>query len=315
MQTPDQRRLGPIDSGVVGAGTIDGRGGEVLTGDTNSWWTLEELYEGQLAAPRLIQVNRRHELRALSGHAQERAQVPRRHRFDRRLQGLGHHHQRAGATRATPTASIPASAKNVTITRSYINTGDDNIAIKAGSTGPSTNITISHNHFYRGHGVSIGSETDGGASAIRVFDLSIEGADNGLRIKSNASRGGLVHDIEYKDVCIRNSRHPLVFDSFYSSATGTAIPDFRDIVVNNVHVLGAGGINTFRGWDAAHPVGITLNNVFFDSAPTTITASNANIVLGPGGVNITPAGTGVTVTDQVTGSATPRVCDDAWVTF
>jgi polygalacturonase len=68
---------------------------------------------------------------------------------------------------------------------SYINTGDDNIAIKAGSTGGSTNITISHNHFYRGHGVSIGSETDGGASAIRVFDLSIEGADNGLRISQD----------------------------------------------------------------------------------------------------------------------------------
>ncbi len=64
-------------------------------------------------------------------------------------------------------------------------------------------MTISHNHFYRGHGVSIGSETDGGAHAIRVFDLSIDGADNGLRIKSNASRGGLVHDIEYRDVCIR----------------------------------------------------------------------------------------------------------------
>ena len=68
-------------------------------------------------------------------------------------------------------------------------------------------MTMSHNHFYRGHGVSIGSETDGGAHAIRVFDLSIDGADNGLRIKSNASRGGLVHDIEYRDVCIRKTKN------------------------------------------------------------------------------------------------------------
>ena len=57
----------------------------------------------------------------------------------------------------------PASATNVTITHSFINTGDDDVAIKAGNTGASSNITISHNHFYRGHGVSIGSETDGGA--------------------------------------------------------------------------------------------------------------------------------------------------------
>jgi polygalacturonase len=131
----------------------------------------------------------------------------------------------------------------------------------------------------------------------------------------DSSGGGLVQGVVYADVCIRNSRHPLVFDSYYSSATGTEIPDFRDIVVNNVHVLGAGGSNTFRGWDAGHPLGITLNNVFFDSAPTTMTASHANVVFGPGPVNIRPEGTGVTVTDLATGSATPRVCDDAWVTF
>lgn len=38
--------------------------------------------------------------------------------------------------------------------------------------------------------MSIGSETEGGASAIRVTDLSIDGADNGIRIKSSPSRGG-----------------------------------------------------------------------------------------------------------------------------
>ena len=112
--------------------------------------------------------------------------------------------------------------------------------------------------------MSIGSETNGGVRNVSVCDLSLDGTDNGLRIKSDASRGGLVQGIYYTDVCIRDSRHPLVFDSYYSSATGTLIPDFRDISVNNVHVLGTGGINTFRGWDAAHPIGITLNNVVFD---------------------------------------------------
>ena len=56
--------------------------------------------------------------------------------------------------------------------------------------------------------MSIGSETNGGASAIRVTDLSIDGADNGIRIKSNSSRGGLVHDIVYEDVCIRDTKNP-----------------------------------------------------------------------------------------------------------
>ena len=86
----------------------------------------------------------------------------------------------------------PGNSTNVTITHSFIHTGDDNVAIKAGAGLPTTHMTIAHNHFYSGHGMSIGSETNGGASAIRVSDLSIDGADNGIRIKSNSGRGGLV---------------------------------------------------------------------------------------------------------------------------
>ena len=82
-----------------------------------------------------------------------------------------------------------------------------------------------------------------------------------------------------------------------------------------MHVLGTGGLNTFRGWDAAHPIGITLNNVVFDNEPISITSSNTNVVFGPQAVNIKPAGTGVSVTDMVTGSASPRDCSNAWVTF
>ena len=93
-------------------------------------------------------------------------------------------------------------SKNITITHSWIRTGDDNVAIKGGPGGV-TDMTVSHNHFYWGHGMSIGSETDGGVSRIRVFDLSLDGPDNGIRIKSNGSRGGLTHDVVYDDVCIR----------------------------------------------------------------------------------------------------------------
>ena len=101
----------------------------------------------------------------------------------------------------------PSSSKNVTITQSYIRAGDDNVAIKAGS-GKTQNISIVHNHFYWGHGMSIGSETNGGVTGVYVSDLSLDGPDNGLRIKSNPSRGGLVQEVIYDNVCIRNSRHP-----------------------------------------------------------------------------------------------------------
>src|SRR5581483_6677925 len=50
----------------------------------------------------------------------------------------------------------PGNSTNVTITHCYIHAGDDNVAIKAGDTDASTNMTIAHNHFYTGHGMSIG---------------------------------------------------------------------------------------------------------------------------------------------------------------
>src|SRR5581483_9615119 len=76
------------------------------------------------------------------------------------------------------TAGIdPGTSTTVTIPHCYLRAGADTPPIKAGRPGPTSHITIAHNHFYYGHGVSIGSETDGGASAIRVIDLSIEDAD------------------------------------------------------------------------------------------------------------------------------------------
>jgi polygalacturonase len=305
---------GAANSGVVGTGTIDGRGGDVVTGGTNTWWELENLDNGDLAAPRLIQVT--------GGTNFVLYQVtlknaPKFHVVIDTVTG----YRVWGITINTPANSPntdgvdPSRSKNGVIAYCTISNGDDNIAVKGGGPTVVDGLLVAHNHFGRGHGMSIGSETNGGVRNVSVCDLSLDGTDNGLRIKSDASRGGLVQGIHYTDVCMRDVRHPLVFDAYYSSATGTLIPDFRDVVASNVHVLGSLYSLTFRGWDAAHPIGITLDNVVLDNQPTTINASNANIVLGPGPVNVTPVGTGVTVMDQVTSTASPRNCDDAWVTF
>ena len=91
------------------------------------------------------------------------------------------------------------------------------------------------------------------------------------------------------------------------------IPDFRNITLSNVHVLGGGALR-LSGYDADHPLTLTMDNVVFDTSPT-ISASDAVITLGPGPVNILPSGNGVTVTDNVTGAAVPRDCSNAWVPF
>jgi polygalacturonase len=304
---------GVNNTGLMGAGTVDGQGGQAVLGSASTWWQLNDAANGGLAAPRLVSANLGSDL-VIAGL---------------RFQNSGKFHIVLtgvrgfviwGVTIITDPSSPntdgidPAGSSNGVIAYCKISTGDDNIAIKGAGPMVVDNIIIAHNHFGRGHGMSIGSETNVGVRNVKVCDLSLDGTDNGLRIKSDIGRGGLVTGISYTDVCMRNVTSPLVFNPFYTSgATGTLIPNFQNITLSNVHVLGGGKVR-LQGYDATRPLTMTMDNVVFDAVPT-ITASQAAITLGPKPVNITPSGTGVTVTDAVTGTATPRDCMNAWVTF
>ena len=282
--------VGAQNTALMGTGTLDGRGGELMIGGTMNWWDLEDADQGNLVAPRMVWVRPGNGF-VLSGVTLKNA--PKFHVVIERTTGF----TVWGITINTPANSVntdgvdPSSSTNGIIAYNKISTGDDNIAIKASGPPMVNNIVIAHNHFGHGHGMSIGSETNAGVQNVAVCDLTIDGAQNGLRIKSDASRGGIVQQISYTDVCIRNTSDPLVFDSYYSSATGTLIPWFKDITIRNVHSL-TGGKLIFRGWDAAHTEALTLDNVMLDTAPTSINASNVALNFGPNPVtNIVPTGT------------------------
>ncbi|MEP6491490.1 MAG: pectinesterase family protein [bacterium] len=307
-------------AGVMGPGTIDGRGWAKLIGQNVSWWDLAQdakVKNQNQSCPRLMQLNRSDDFTlyriTLKNSPNFHVVYDRGNGFTAWGVVINTQDKRARNTDGID----PASAKNVTITHSYINTGDDDVAIKAGNTGASSNITISHNHFYRGHGVSIGSETDGGANAIRVFDLSIDGADNGLRIKSNASRGGLVQDVEYRDVCIRNTKNVIEMDTHYTASaqtTGSLIPEFRDIRLKGVRVVDGGNV-ILDGYDAARPLRMSWDDVVFDKpGDIKLKASFAAIGKGPGPSNLTLSGEGVAVTGAT--SDAPRLdCERKFVPF
>lgn len=299
--------------GVMGSGTIDGRGGEPVGNTASTWWDLENSYAGKLAAPRLIQTTGGS---AFTLYGVTLKNSPKFHVVIDGTNGF----VVWGVTINTPADSPntdgvdPSGAKNGVFAYNKFSTGDDNIALK-GSGPVMDNIIVAHNHFGRGHGMSIGSETYGGVKNVKVCDLSLDGTDNGLRIKSDSSRGGLVQNISYTGVCMRNVRHPLVFDPYYSTSTGTQIPDFQGISLKGVHVLDPGS-SEIKGYDASHKLSITFDNVIFDGvSAATFDAVDATITLGPGPVNFKPSGTDVTVTNQVTGTDAPLDCSNAWVTF
>lgn len=289
-------------AGVMGPGTIDGRGWARLLGRDVTWWDLAQQARNTKLSqnnPRLVQTLRSNDftLYDLTLRHSPNFHVV----FDR-----GDGFTAWGVVIDTPQKDArntdgidPASARNVTITRSAILTGDDNVAIKAGSTGATTDVTVSHSHFYRGHGMSIGSETDGGASRILVTDLTIDGADNGLRIKSNASRGGLVAGVTYERVCIRRTKDPIYMDTHYSASpetTGTRVPVFRDVTFRDVRIVDGGRV-TLDGYDAERRLGLTFDHVVFEQpAAVKVRASHADVRVVPGPLAVPLAGDDVRVT-------------------
>lgn len=151
-------------------------------------------------------------------------------------------------------------SKNVTLAHSSISTGDDNVAIKAGNR-ESSHISILDNHFGSGHGMSIGSEVNKGVSDVTVNGLIFNSTTNGLRIKSDRSRGGLVAGVTYKNICMQNVKNPISLDTHYNiNADGQLTPEFRNILFRNIRVLSAGNF-VFDGYSNTRPARVTLRDV------------------------------------------------------
>jgi polygalacturonase len=309
---------GANDSGIMGEGSIDGRGGARLLGQDVTWWDLAhqaKILDKSQSVPVMIV------LRHADNFTMYKITLrnsPNFHVGINETDGF----TAWGVKIMTPKTARntdgidPGSSRNVTIAYSYIHTGDDDVAVKSGRGGPSSNISILHNHFYTGHGMSIGSGTSGGVDHMLVDDLTIDGADNGIRIKSDRSRGGLVHDLLYRDVCIRNTTNPLVFTPLYTTFSGDLLPIYKDITLENVHVTSPGSY-TFLGLDADHKLELKLDNVFADDQQhSRMMNKDADIVIGSNRGNLEPSGENVTL-QQTPGSApgTPLPCESRFVPF
>jgi polygalacturonase len=331
------------DVGIMGEGAIDGRGGEPMIGSKETWWDVAQHAKGpdlKHSNPRLIDVKKS---RNFTMYKISLFNSPKFHvglgadgftvwgvkviTPSRKTNSVG---RPLTAHYARNTDGIdPTGASNGFIGYSIISVGDDQIAIKGGSQGGTTNLLIAHNHFGTGHGMSIGSETNAGVSRINVFDLSIDGSIdtggaprsdlNGIRIKSDPSRGGLVQTIMYTDVCLRDLPNPIIITPHYSKEDGTAIPEFKNIILNNVHAFYTSGktvdpVVTLMGFDAENLSAVSLNNVIIDGpkAPE-VKAAFAKVLLGPGPVNFTAAGNHVTVDNKVNKPAPPNPCTGKFI--
>ena len=308
-------------AGIMGDGVIDGRGGSrIIVGGKEqgkTWWDLGHAAKtgDHQQVPRLIVMDHSDDFTLYRITLKNAA-------FFHVTYSNGDGFTVWGLKIDTPSTAPntdgvdPGSSKNITVTQSYIRDGDDNIAIKGGS-GPVTHMSVIHNHFYYGHGMSIGSETTAGVSALRVTDLSLDGTTAGIRIKSQEAYGGLVHDVVYDDICIRNSKSPIQLDTNYRAnpKPGSGhIPVFTDIVLRDVRVEGGGRIQ-LSGFDTSRRIGIQFDGVTLDSPSSyKFVVDHADVVLGPGPVNFQLTGTDSTWSGKPGPGSLPS-CADKFVPF
>ena len=340
---------------VMGDGIIDGRGGYKMIGQNITWWDLAEqsikgwpaeytrwargvgLVPAAISAPvgvvGLQNNPRMMTLLQCDGFVLYRIQLRNSPNFHVSYSG-GNGFTVWGVVINTPKAAlngdginigqpwpeVPSGTTNVTITHCYIHAGDDNVAIKSRANSHTSHVTVSHNHFYTGHGMSIGSATSGGLTAIRISDLTLDGKSTGIQLRSSAKLGGQVHDVEYDDVCIRNTRTPIMITSHAESfghhevdaAESDKTPTFTDIRFGNVLIQG-GGRMSLDGLDAAHHLGVSFHNVVADQPePIRAAASHADIQLD--GSNIAASGVDFKVTGTPS-KGTPNACSEKFVPF
>lgn len=102
----------------------------------------------------------------------------------------------------------------------FISTGDDMIAIGS-SASVSSDILVTNCTFGNGHGLSIGSYTSGGVSNLTVINCVFNGESDGIKIKSERNRGGVVQNLNYFNLTMTNVDTPIVFYGYYEFGLGT----------------------------------------------------------------------------------------------
>jgi len=178
-----------------------------------------------------------------------------------------------------------SACRNVAIYACTVNAGDDGICMKSSGSkndAPGAfdleNILVAGCIVFRAHGgFVIGSNTDGGMHNIYVTDCNYIGTDVGIRVKSNAGRGGLVRDIYIDNIHMQNIvTDAISFDTYYEDVpAGKTIdsvrttvrdktPVFTDFHISHISCIGAARAITMTGLPE-----MPVKRIFFDDMDIT----------------------------------------------
>jgi polygalacturonase len=171
---------------------------------------------------------------------------------------------RAPSNAPNTDAIDPGVSTNVWIHDCDIDTGDDDIVIKGGGT----NILIENNTIKHGHGISIGSETASGVHNMLVRDCNMTDTDNGIRIKSMRGAGGLVENVRYSHITMKNVTVAIIFQLNYSDnnrpnfkGDPRRVPAIHDILLDHLTIEGSRNAGVFVGLPDSRITNVVLRDV------------------------------------------------------
>lgn len=202
-----------------------------------------------------------------------------------------------------------SACKGVIIYGCTVSAGDDGICMKSsggkgGDNFELENVLIANCIVFKSHGgFVVGSNTDGSMRNIFVTHCNFIGSDIGIRVKSNAGRGGVVKDIYVQDIQMKDIVNEAIsFDTYYedlqvgrtldtAGRINNKIPDFRDFHISNINCEGAKSAIYINGLPQmpVHKIffenmNITANNGANINAASDIELKNVRIVPDKGGI-------------------------------
>jgi polygalacturonase len=140
------------------------------------------------------------------------------------------------------------SSKKVRVRNVDIDVNDDCITIKSGKdedglrvNRPSEDIIVENSRMHYGHGgVAMGSETSGGIRNV-ITRHCVMDSDNWapIRFKTQPSRGGVVENITYSDIVLKDTRVAFEFNLEWRMVPPIAppakvLPIVRNVTIRNV---------------------------------------------------------------------------------
>lgn len=231
---------------AVGAHDIALTGGGVINGNGDAWWAAFRANRRMPHRPFLVRLTRCDRV-LVDGLTFTRS--PMFHL------AIGADNLTVfGITVNTPEApntdGVDPAGSHQLIQNCVISDGDDNVVMKPGGQYCS-DITVADCAFGRGHGMSVGGQSNRGLDGLTVKNCSFDGTTSGLRLKADPTQGGPVRNVTYTNLTMQHVLYPIVFYSYYSKVGNPAAVSGRNLTTPE----------RVRAWNDAPPYSLATRTM------------------------------------------------------